>query len=139
MKCSAVVDRACGRTGRAGAEKMLEWRTDRRNLSVLVNKITDIISTVVVAVCRYSIKRATPPKIGKIRLNAAVQNARGHVGSGQLCLLASFVVGYVRKRKHSKARRSTAQHGTVPHRTAGHDTARHRTALRCAVDLAKLS
>ena len=55
------------------------------------------------------------------------------------CLLASVVVWYVRKRKHSKARHSTAQHGTVPHRTAGHDIARHRTALRCAVDLAKLS
>ena len=44
MKCSAVVDRAGGHTGRPGAE-ILEWRTDRRNLSVLVKKITDIIST----------------------------------------------------------------------------------------------
>ena len=39
MKCSAVVDRAGGRAGRTGTE-MLEWRTDRRNLSVLVKKIT---------------------------------------------------------------------------------------------------
>ena len=41
--------------------------------------------------------------------------------------------------QHGTARHSTAQHGTVPHRTAGHDTARHHTALRCAVDLDKLS
>ena len=42
MKCSAVVDRARDRAGRTGTE-MLEWRTDRRNLSVLAKKITDII------------------------------------------------------------------------------------------------
>ena len=42
MKCSAVVDRARGRAGRTGTE-MLEWRTDRRNLSVLVKKTTDIL------------------------------------------------------------------------------------------------
>ena len=35
------MDRAGGRTGRTGAE-MLEWRTDRRNLSVLVKKIIDL-------------------------------------------------------------------------------------------------
>ena len=40
MKCSAVVDRGGGRDGRTGTEK-LEWRTDRRDLSVLVKKITD--------------------------------------------------------------------------------------------------
>ena len=48
MKCSAVVDRACGRVGRTGTEmltEILEWRTDRRDLSVLVKKITDIICT----------------------------------------------------------------------------------------------
>ena len=38
MKCSAVVDRARDRAGRTGTE-MLEWRTDRRNLSVLVKQI----------------------------------------------------------------------------------------------------
>ena len=48
MKCSAVVDRAHGRAGRTGTEmltEMLEWRTDRRGLSVLGNTITDIICT----------------------------------------------------------------------------------------------
>ena len=44
MKCSAVVDRAGARAGRAGAE-MLEWRTDRRNLTVLVKIVTDITCT----------------------------------------------------------------------------------------------
>ena len=45
MKCSAVVDPADGRTGRTGA-LMLEWRTDRRNLTVLVkNRTDDKIST----------------------------------------------------------------------------------------------
>ena len=42
MKCSAVVYRACGRAGRAGTEmlaEMLEWRTDRRDLSVQVKII----------------------------------------------------------------------------------------------------
>ena len=38
-----------GRNDRTGTEMrtemMVEWRTDRRNLSVLVKKITDIIST----------------------------------------------------------------------------------------------
>ena len=45
MKCSAVVYRARYRAGRTGTE-MLEWRADRRNLSVLGEKITDIISVV---------------------------------------------------------------------------------------------
>ena len=48
MKCSAVVDRARRRAGRTGTEmltEMLEWRTDRRGLSVLGNTITDIICT----------------------------------------------------------------------------------------------
>ena len=54
-------------------------------------------------------------------------------------MLASVVVPYVRKRKHSETRHNTVQHGTAPHRTAGHDNARHRTALRCVVELAKLS
>ena len=44
-------------------------------------------------------------------------------------MLASAVVWYVRKTKHSKVRHSTAQHGT----------ARHSTALRRAVELAKLN
>ena len=35
-----VMDRAGGRAGRTGTEK-LEWRTDRRDLSVLVKKISD--------------------------------------------------------------------------------------------------
>ena len=43
MNCSAVVDRVGGRAGRTGTEK-LEWRTDRRNLNVLVKKITDVRS-----------------------------------------------------------------------------------------------
>ena len=48
MKCSAVVDRAHGRAGRTGTEmltEMLEWRTDRRNLSALGENITDMICT----------------------------------------------------------------------------------------------
>ena len=45
MKCSAVVYMARGRAGRTGTEmptEMLEWPTDRRDLSLLVKKITDI-------------------------------------------------------------------------------------------------
>ena len=42
IKCSAVVDRARGRAGPTGTEmltEMLEWRTDRRDLSVQVKII----------------------------------------------------------------------------------------------------
>ena len=46
MKCSAVVDRARDRAGRTGTE-MLEWRTDRRNLSVMGKKITDKLREVI--------------------------------------------------------------------------------------------
>ena len=52
MKCSAVVDRADGHTGRTGAE-MLEWRSDRRNLSVLVKKVTGIISIYILTQPEY--------------------------------------------------------------------------------------
>ena len=52
MKCSAVVDQAGGRTGRTGAE-MLEWRSDRRNLSVLVKKVTGIISIYILTQPEY--------------------------------------------------------------------------------------
>ena len=46
MKCSVVVGRARHRAGRTGTEmltEMVEWRTDLRNLSVLVKKITDTL------------------------------------------------------------------------------------------------
>ena len=52
MKCSPVVDRAAGRTGGTGAE-MLEWRSDRRNLSVLVKKVTGIISIYILTQPEY--------------------------------------------------------------------------------------
>ena len=44
MKFSAVVDREGGSAGRTGTEK-LKWRTDRRNLVVLVKQIYDMIYT----------------------------------------------------------------------------------------------
>ena len=56
-----------------------------------------------------------------------------HAGSRQLCMLASVVVWYVRKRKHCKARHSTAQQSTARHRTQG--TTPHGTARRCAAPL----
>ena len=45
-------------------------------------------------------------------------------------MLASVVVWYVRKRKHSKARHSTAQHGTVRQGTTPDGAVR-----RCAAPL----
>ena len=53
-----------------------------------------------------------------------------HAGSRQLCMLASVVVWYERKRKHSKARHSTAQHGTARQGTTLHGTAPHSAAPR---------
>ena len=47
-------------------------------------------------------------------------------GSRQLCMLASVVVWFVRKRKHCKARHSRAQYGTARgtrRRTAPHGSA----------------
>ena len=51
-----------------------------------------------------------------------------HAGSGQLCMLASVVVWYARKRTLCKARHNTAKHGTA--RTARHRTAPHGAAPR---------
>ena len=56
MKFSAVVDREGGSAGRTGTEK-LKWRTDRRNLVVLVKQIYDIIYTpdIYIYICIYII------------------------------------------------------------------------------------
>ena len=50
MKCSDVVDRALA-VQALKCLLMLEWRADRRDLSVLVKKITDLLVVSIMYVC----------------------------------------------------------------------------------------
>ena len=95
-----------------------------------------------VVVYRYSIKRRPIKEEmdneGSTLLYKMLEDTLALANSVFLLALLSSVYGRESTAKHGTERHSNA-HSTAPHGRAGHDTARHRTALRCAVQLVKLS